>query len=89
MPARREVLDFRDPNQVTTLLVKRFEALDVANPDKLGRLFFYPLQKHFPSTDTYGEPRRDRVVLGSGRVYSAPKSGHPYVQIFAIEEQDI
>ena len=52
MPARREVLDFRDPNQVTTLLVKRFEAL--------GR-----------------------------RVYSALKSGYPYVHIFAIEEQDI
>ena len=89
MPARREVLDFRDPNQVTTLLVKRFEALDVANPDKLGRFFFYPLQKNFLSTETYGEPRRDRVVLGSRRVYSALKSGYPYVHIFAIEEQDI
>ena len=65
MPARREVLDFRDPNQVTTLLVKRFEALDVANPDKLGRFFFYSLQKNFLSTETYGEPRRDMVVLGS------------------------
>ena len=65
MPTRREVLDFRDPNQVTTLLVKQFEALDVANPDKLGRFFFYPLQKNFLSTETYGEPRRDMVVLGS------------------------
>ena len=65
MPARREVLDFRDPNQVTTLLVKQFEALDVASPDKLGRFFFYPLQKNFLSTETYGEPRRDMVVLGS------------------------
>ena len=65
MPARREVLDFRDPNQVTTLLVKQFEALDVANPDKLGRFFFYPLQKNFLSTETYGEPRRDMVVRGS------------------------
>lgn len=89
MPARREVLDFRDPNQVTTLLVKRFEALDVANPDKLGRFFFYPLQRNFLSTETYGEPRRDMVVLGSRRVYSALKSGYPYVHIFAIEEQDI
>ena len=89
MPARREVLDFRDPNQVTTLLVKQFEALDVASPDKLGRFFFYPLQKNFLSTETYGEPRRDMVVLGSRRVYSALKSGYPYVHIFAIEEQDI
>ena len=29
------------------------------------------------------------VVLGSRRVYSALKSGYPYVHIFAIEEQDI
>ena len=65
MPARREVLDFRDPNQVTTLLVKKFEELAVDDPGKMGRFYFYPLQKNFLSTETYGEPRRDMVVLGS------------------------
>ena len=89
LPARREVFDFRDPNQVTTLLVKRFEAMQVDASDKLGRFFFYPLQKNFLSTETYGEARRDMVVLGSRRVYSALKSGYPYVHIFAIEEQTI
>ena len=87
--ARREVFDFRDPNQVTTLLVKQFEAMQVDASDKLGRFFFYPLQKNFLSTETYGEARRDMVVLGSRRVYSALKSGYPYVHIFAIEEQTI
>lgn len=87
--ARREVLDFRDPNQVTTLLVKKFEELGVDDPDKLGKFYFYPLQKNFLSTETYGEPRRDMVVLGSRRVYSALKSGYPYVHIFAVEEQTI
>ena len=89
LPARREVLDFRDPNQVTTLLVKQFEAMQVDASDKLGRFFFYPLQKNFLSTETYGEARRDMVVLGSRRVYSALKSGYPYVHIFAIEEQTL
>lgn len=63
LPARREVFDFRDPNQVTTLLVKQFEAMQVDASDKLGRFFFYPLQKNFLSTETYGEARRDMVVL--------------------------
>ena len=89
LPARREVFDFRDPNQVTTLLVKQFEAMQVDASDKLGRFFFYPLQKNFLSTETYGEARRDMVVLGSRRVYSALKSGYPYVHIFAIEEQTL
>ena len=89
MPARREVLDFRDPNQVTTLLVKKFEELAVDDPGKMGRFYFYPLQKNFLSTETYGEPRRDMVVLGSRRVYSALKSGYPYIHIFAVEEQTL
>ena len=89
IPSRREVFDFRDPNQVTTLLVKQFEAMQVDASDKLGRFFFYPLQKNFLSTETYGEARRDMVVLGSRRVYSALKSGYPYVHIFAIEEQTL
>lgn len=89
LPARREVFDFRDPNQVTTLLVKQFEAMQVDASDKLGRFFFYPLQKNFLSTETYGEARRDMVVLGSRRVYSALKSGYPYVHIFAIEERTL
>ena len=63
IPSRREVLDFRDSNQVTTLLVKQFEAMQVDASDKLGRFFFYPLQKNFLSTETYGEARRDMVVL--------------------------
>ena len=87
--ARREVLDFRDPNQVTTLLVKKFEQLGVDDPEKLGRFYFYPLQANFLSTETYGEARRDMVVLGSRRVYSALKSGYPYVHIFGIEEQTL
>ena len=89
MPARREVLDFRDPNQVTTLLVKKFEELAVDDPGKMGRFYFYSLQKNFLSTETYGEPRRDMVVLGSRRVYSALKSGYPYIHIFAVEEQTL
>ena len=87
--ARREVLDFRDPNQVTTLLVKKFEQLGVDDPEKLGRFYFYPLQANFLSTEPYGEARRDMVVLGSRRVYSALKSGYPYVHIFGIEEQTL
>ena len=72
---RRDVLDFQDPNQVTTLLIKKLEELDVNNPEKLGKFYFYPLQKNFLRTETYGDPRQDLAVIGSRRVYSALKSG--------------
>ena len=86
---RRDVLDFQDPNQVTTLLIKKLEELDVNNPEKLGKFYFYPLQKNFLRTETYGDPRQDLAVIGSRRVYSALKSGYPYVHIFAVKEQSL
>ena len=57
--------------------------------DKMGRFFFYPLRENFLSTERYDDPRRDMVVMGSRRVYSALKSGYPYVHIFAIEERTL
>lgn len=86
---RRDVLDFQDPNQVTTLLIKKLEELDVNNPEKLGKFYFYPLQKNFLRTEAYGDPRQDLAVIGSRRVYSALKSGYPYVHIFAVKEQSL
>ena len=64
---RHDVLDFLDPNQTTTLLIKNFEALGMDNAQKFGKFYFYPLQENFLRTERYGELRRDQVVLGSRR----------------------
>lgn len=84
---RQDVLDFLDVNQDVGLLLEELTALGVDSQDKLGRFYFYPLRENFLTTGSYGEVRRDHVVLGSRRVYSALKSGYPYVHLFAIEEQ--
>ena len=62
---RHDVLDFLDPNQTTTLLIKNFEALGMNDAQKFGKFYFYPLQENFLRTERYGEVRRDQVVLGS------------------------
>lgn len=86
---RQDVFDFLDPNQDVPFLIQKLEALDVNNKEKLGRFYWYPLAGNFLTTSSYGEPRRDHVVLGSRRVYSALKSGYPYVHLFAVEEQTL
>lgn len=86
---RQDVFDFLDPNQEVPLLIEKLEALGVNDKDKLGRFYWYPLADNFLTTSSYGETRRDHVVLGSRRVYSALKSGYPYVHLFAVEEQTL
>lgn len=86
---RHDVFDFLDPNQTTTLLIKKFEAMGMDDPGKFGRFYVYPLTENFLRTEHYGEVRRDQVIFGSRRVYSALKSGYPYIHIFAVEEQTL
>lgn len=78
---RRDVFDFLDPNQDVPQLIETLEALGVNDKEKLGRFYWYALADNFLTTSEYGEPRRDHVVLGSRRVYSALKSGYPYVHL--------
>lgn len=86
---RHDVLDFLDPNQTTALLIKNFEAMGMDDPGKYGKFYFYPLTDNYLRTESYGEVRRDQVVFGSRRVYSALKSGYPYLHVFSIEEQTL
>ena len=86
---RHDVLDFLDPNQTTATLIKCFEAMGMNDPHKYGKFYFYPLTANYLRTESYGEVRRDQVVFGSRRVYSALKSGYPYLHVFAIEEQTL
>lgn len=86
---RHDVQDFLDPNQTTALLIKNFEAMGMDDPGKYGKFYFYPLTDNYLRTESYGEVRRDQVVFGSRRVYSALKSGYPYLHVFSIEEQTL
>lgn len=89
LTSRRDVFDFLDPNQDVDFLLQKLDELGVDNMDRYGRFIWYPLADNFLSTSCYDEPRRDHVILGSRRVYSALKSGYPYVHLFAVEEQTL
>ena len=89
LPNKQDVFDFLDPNQDVAMLIEKLQELGVNNKENLGRFYWYPLQRNFLTTSRYGESRRDCVVLGSRRVYSALKSGYPYVHLFAVEEQTL
>ena len=89
LSAQRDVFDFLDPNQDTALLVKKLDTLGVDDKEKLGRFYWYPLSSNFLKTDRSDEVRRDHIVLGSRRIYSAMKSGYVYVHLFAVEEQTL
>lgn len=86
---KHELFDFIDPNQDAALVVQQLDRLGVDDKVRLGRFYWYPLEENFLTTSSYGEVRRDHVVFGSRRVYSALKSGYPYIHIFAIEEQKL
>lgn len=89
LPNKQDVFDFLDPNQDVALLIEKLQELGVDDREKLGQFYWYPLMTNFLTTSTHGETRRDHVVLGSRRVYSALKSGYPYVHLFAVPEQDL
>lgn len=86
---KRELFDFIDPNQDPALVLQALERLDVNAKEKVGHFYWYPLEENFLTTSSYGEVRRDHVVIGSRRVYSALKSGYPYIHIFAVEEASL
>lgn len=86
---KRELFDFIDPNQDAALVIGELDRLNVNDKEKLGRFYWYPLEENFLTTSAYGEVRRDHVVFGSRRVYSALKSGYPYIHIFAVEEKEL
>ena len=86
---KHELFDFIDPNQSSAFVVRQLERLDVNRKDRLGHFYWYPLEDNFLTTFSYGEVRRDHVIFGSRRVYSALRSGYPYIHLFAVEEEKL
>lgn len=84
-----ELFNFTDYNLQGSQVKEKIMQMDVADKNKLSMYFWYPLQKNFLVERRYEDPRRDMVVLGSRRIYSAKKTSYPYIQIFQIQEQEI
>lgn len=84
-----ELFNFTDPNQDAGYVKQRLDALQVNAKEKTSRFFWYGLSDNFLSTTVSGQPRKDSVIIGSRRVYSAARNGYRYIHIFAVEEKKL
>lgn len=83
-----EIYDFLDPNQNEEIIRRKIEQLGMNDKDKMGRFWWYPVQQNFLTTNLYGNVRKDKVVIGSRRVFSSLHGAYQYLHIFAVPEQE-
>lgn len=84
-----QIFNLLDPSQDETIVRQVLEELGVNEPEKLGKFCWYPLQDNQFQSNPYWEIRKDRVVVGSRRIYQSAKMQYPYVHIFAIQEKKL
>lgn len=84
-----ELFNFTDYNMQSQVTKDKLLELGVQKEENLSMYFWYPLQDNFLVERTYNEIRRDKVVIGSRRIYSSSKLSYPYIQIFSLEEETI
>jgi len=83
------LFNFEDVNCDGQEVADRLMALGVNDPEHLMKFYWYPLQDNFMVSDAVGDPRRDKAVFGSRRVYSVWKSAYVCAHIFCIQEEDL
>ncbi len=89
LTAKGVLFNFEDVNCDGQEVIDRLVALGVNDPKHLMRFCWYPLQDNFMVSDKTGDPRTDKAVFGSRRVYSVWKSAYVCTHIFCIQEEDL
>ncbi len=89
LTAKGVLFNFKDVNCDGQEVTDRLMALGVNDPEHLMRFYWYPLQDNFMVSDVEGNPRKDKAVFGSRRVYSVWKSTYVCTHIFCIKEEDL
>lgn len=87
--AKGVLFNFKDANYDGDEVIHRLEELDVNSKEHLMRFYWYPLQDNFMVSRLYGEPRKDKIILGARRVFSVWKADYVCTHIFCIQEQDL
>lgn len=84
-----ELFNLLDPEQMGEDTLAALRGMDLFDPSRLSQFYWYPLQDNFLYSTPYGEVRRDRVCIGSRRIYSPTKYQYPYVHLFVVQEQTL
>lgn len=87
--ANGQLFNLLDPSQDETKVLALLRELRVNASENLGKFCWYPLQNNLFQAVPYYNIRKDRVLVGSRRIYSPMSMQYPYIHIFAIQEQQI
>ncbi|GMQ61932.1 cache domain-containing sensor histidine kinase [Vallitalea maricola] len=84
-----ELFNIVDANYDGSEQIKRLENMGITNKERLTHFFWYPLQENFLKETPYDDLRKDNVIFGTRRIYSALRAGYPYIHIFALREESL
>lgn len=84
-----ELFNFLDSDNDDAEVIGKLKKMDINNPDNLMMLIWHPLQENFMNREKTGEFRKDRVVMGSRRIYDQRKSFYTNTHIFVLQEAQI
>lgn len=87
--AKGVLFNFEDANWDGQEVIRRLESLGVNDKSHLMRFYWYPLQDNFMISEPYGDVRKDKIIVGSRRVYSVWKADYVCTHIFSLQEQEL
>lgn len=85
--ADRKRYEFYDPISEDQMLL--LESLDITDPDTFAKLIWHPVQENILSPEVTGNPRQDRVLIGSRRTFHRYLGRYLNTHIFIVPEWEI
>lgn len=83
------LFNFEDPNCDGKDVINQLMEIGIDDRENLSRFCWYPLQDNFLRTTRSGEMRKDKVIIGSRRIFSMERSDYIAIHIFALTEESL
>ena len=83
------LFNFMDTDRDGQEVIDCLEKMNINESSKLMKFYLYPLQENFMVSEPYNEIRRDRIIIGTRRVFSIRKSAYICTHIFCVEEKEL
>lgn len=84
---KNELFNFVDPNNDGNKIIGQLLDMAIDDEERLGTFYWYPVMDNFLVTQSYDNPRQDKVIFGTRRVFSPLKARYAYIHIFAVQEE--
>lgn len=83
------LFNFMDVGRDGQEVIDCLEEMKINESSKLMKFYWYPLQDNFMVSEPYNEIRRDKIIIGTRRVFSIRKSAYICTHIFCVEEKEL